>query len=169
MTEEQEYLFGLVAEIDQICRKHHITYYFMAGTLIGALRHEGFLPWDDDADIFMTNAEFARFVKACETDLPPSRALRVPGRDLTYSNNFPRYVSTQTTAIHSTQVLAEGDVCGDVIDIFVLDPIADGQEVLDAYTHDLMIYSDVLSASACYARRYGIDPQEVEQALSLDQ
>ena len=169
MTEEQEYLFGLVAEIDQICRKHHITYYFMAGTLIGALRHEGFLPWDDDADIFMTNAEFARFVKACETDLPPHRALRVPGRDLTYSNNFPRYVSTQTTAIHSTQVLAEGDVCGDVIDIFVLDPIADGQEVLDAYTHDLMIYSDVLSASACYARRYGIDPQEVEQALSLDQ
>lgn len=169
MTEEQEYLFGLVGEIDQICRKHGITYYFMAGTLIGALRHEGFLPWDDDADIFMTNAEFARFVKACETDLPPHRALRVPGRDLDYTNNFPRYVSTQTTAIHSSQVLGEGDVCGDVIDIFVLDPIADGQEALDAYTHDLMIYSDVLSASACYARRYGIAAEEVEQALRLDQ
>lgn len=168
MTENQKHLFDLVCEIDAICRNNGIEYHFMAGTLIGAIRHEGFLPWDDDADIFMTYAEFQKFVKACETDLPENRALMVPGKTMNYTNNFPRYIALDSTAIHSSQVLSPDDALGTVIDIFVLDPIKDGQENWDAYTRDLMIYCDVTCYAAPYARRYGVSAEELQAAFDLE-
>lgn len=49
--------------IDQFCREHGISYSLYAGTAIGAVRHHGFIPWDDDIDICMTRAELNRFRK----------------------------------------------------------------------------------------------------------
>ena len=49
--------------IDKICRKNDIIYYIMGGTALGAVRHGGFIPWDDDLDIFMTPSEYAKFKK----------------------------------------------------------------------------------------------------------
>lgn len=54
--------------IDQLCRRHGITYYIMGGTALGAIRHGGFIPWDDDLDIFMTPGEYAKFKVAFEQD-----------------------------------------------------------------------------------------------------
>ena len=59
----------LLQEVDRICRNHEIGYRIAAGTLLGAVRHGGFIPWDDDADVHFTRDEYDRFCKACETDL----------------------------------------------------------------------------------------------------
>ena len=50
--------------IDQVCRKYGIVYYIMGGTALGAVRHGGFIPWDDDLDIFMTPQEYEKFTEA---------------------------------------------------------------------------------------------------------
>jgi len=63
----------LLCEVDRICRKCGITYRIVAGTLLGAVRHGGFIPWDDDADIAFLRAEYEQFRIACEAELDTSR------------------------------------------------------------------------------------------------
>lgn len=63
----------LLLEADRICRKCGIHYNIIAGTLLGAVRHGGFIPWDDDADIALLRGEYEKFRRACETELDTSR------------------------------------------------------------------------------------------------
>lgn len=63
----------LLCEVDRICRKCNITYRIISGTLIGAVRHKGFIPWDDDADVGFLRCEYEQFREACKTELDTSR------------------------------------------------------------------------------------------------
>ena len=64
----QETEFGILCVMDQFCEEHGIHYSLYAGTALGAVRHGGFIPWDDDVDIAMTRTEFDRFCKAWMRD-----------------------------------------------------------------------------------------------------
>lgn len=59
----------ILKEIRTICEKHGITYYIDCGTLLGAVRHKGFIPWDDDIDVVMPYKEYMRFLKIAEEEL----------------------------------------------------------------------------------------------------
>ena len=59
----------LLCEVDRICRKNGIHYNIIAGTLLGAVRHSGYIPWDDDADVALLRDEYDRFVEAVKKDL----------------------------------------------------------------------------------------------------
>ncbi len=59
----------LLQEVDRICKKCDIHYAIIAGTLLGAVRHGGFIPWDDDADVALLRPEYEKFRKACMTEL----------------------------------------------------------------------------------------------------
>ena len=58
----QQVLLGILKEADRFCRAHDIRYSLAGGTLLGALRHQGFIPWDDDADLIMPRPDYERFV-----------------------------------------------------------------------------------------------------------
>lgn len=57
----QDVEFGILQDVDEFCKKHGVSYSLYAGTALGALRHKGFIPWDDDVDVAMTRTEFDRF------------------------------------------------------------------------------------------------------------
>ena len=61
-------ILEIMKYIDSLCRKNGIVYYIMGGTALGAVRHGGFIPWDDDLDIFMTPSEYEKFKRAFEAE-----------------------------------------------------------------------------------------------------
>ena len=63
-------MLEILIAVDKICRKHHIDYFLDSGTLIGAVRHKGFIPWDDDLDIAIRREDFPRLQKALKEELP---------------------------------------------------------------------------------------------------
>ncbi len=69
---------AILVEIDRICRKHHIDYWLESGTLLGAVRHSGFIPWDDDIDVGMMLPEVERFKQVAPNELPETMVLQTP-------------------------------------------------------------------------------------------
>lgn len=63
----------MLVEVDRICKKCNIHYNIIAGTLLGAIRHGGYIPWDDDADVALLRPEYEKFRKACKTELDTTR------------------------------------------------------------------------------------------------
>jgi lipopolysaccharide cholinephosphotransferase len=84
----QNVLLELLQEIDQVCQKHGFTYYLYYGTLLGAIRHHGFIPWDDDADIIMPRHDYERFLEVARIELPARYFVQDYRSDPYYRNPF---------------------------------------------------------------------------------
>lgn len=69
LKEHQKTMLNLLHEVERICQKHHISYMLFAGTLLGSVRHQGFIPWDDDLDIIMLRPEYERFLEIAPKEL----------------------------------------------------------------------------------------------------
>ncbi|MBQ1434714.1 MAG: LicD family protein [Clostridia bacterium] len=74
----QSLLFRMMCEVDDICRRNNIMYFLGGGTLLGAVREHGFIPWDDDVDLMMLRDDFERFLEAARRELPPELFLQTP-------------------------------------------------------------------------------------------
>ena len=155
MTEKQKYLLKLFREVDEICREHNLRYVLAGGSLIGALRHEGFVPWDDDVDLYMPRSDWEKFIEICKTELPPDREIQCSEVDRNYTNSFPRYASTNTCAIHKSQIIGK-DCGGEIIDILTLDPVPADDKEYEKYRTHMMIYSDLINISVGYSDRWEI-------------
>lgn len=69
LKQTHEIQVELLEQLDRICRKHGIKYMISDGTLLGAVRHKGFIPWDDDVDVSMERSEYERFCQICQQEL----------------------------------------------------------------------------------------------------
>ena len=84
LRRQQLRMLELLVEVDRICRKHGIRYWLSSGTLIGAARHKGFIPWDDDLDIEMLLPDYKRLMKVLQQELPDTMALQSVDTDPNY-------------------------------------------------------------------------------------
>lgn len=84
LRRQQERMMDLLMEVDRICKKHDIKYWLSSGTLLGAVRHKGFIPWDDDLDIEMLLPDYNRLMAILPTELPDTMALQSLDTDPNY-------------------------------------------------------------------------------------
>ncbi len=66
-------ILGIMKDLDELCMSNGIEYYLLGGSAIGAIRHQGFIPWDDDLDIMMTANNYERFLDVCRTQLDKNK------------------------------------------------------------------------------------------------
>lgn len=65
----QNKILKIAVYLDEFCKKYDITYYLMGGSALGAVRHQSFIPWDDDYDVFMTYDNYLKFIDECKTNI----------------------------------------------------------------------------------------------------
>ena len=155
MTKKQEGLLTLLCEVDEICRRHGLRYVMAGGSLIGVVRHEGFIPWDDDIDIYMPRDDWYEFVRLSATELPADRMVECVECDREYTNTFARYGSTDSCSIHKHQIIGN-DKAGEIIDVLTLDPIPAGSRKYKKYRNLMMIYSELVNLNSVFCDRWEI-------------
>ena len=69
LRKAQLIMLDMLIEFDAICKKHQLQYWLDSGTLLGAVRHQGFIPWDDDIDICMERNDYQKFIQICSQEL----------------------------------------------------------------------------------------------------
>lgn len=123
----QQLELKIAIEVKRICEKNGIKYFLIGGTLLGAVRHGGFIPWDDDMDIGMMREEYNRFLNICKTDLGSEFFLQTWDTDPEYPFSFAKIRLKGTRFVEEFASEVKGRENGIFIDIFPFDAVPDGQ------------------------------------------
>lgn len=127
LSDIQKKLLEILIEIDKVCEQYGIKYLLDSGTMLGAVRHKGFIPWDDDLDIIMVRDDYERFIKVVNKTLPDKFTFQCIENTPDYPYNFGKVFNTQTKFIEgTTQNL---DIChGMYVDVFPMDYVDDSNK-----------------------------------------
>lgn len=92
--------FEMLLDIDKVCKKHNIEYYLYYGSVLGAVRHDGFIPWDDDIDIALKYDDYLKLLKYLEEDLDPKKYyVQTYNKEKNYYLLFAKLRNIQTTLV----------------------------------------------------------------------
>lgn len=149
----------ILQQIDCICQRNNIEYFASSGTLLGAIRHGGFIPWDDDIDIEMKRVDYERFLKAAEAELPDWYKISSPTRDSKWNVPFSRVSNTHIIPLKG-ELLQQfhGFPMQVGIDIFPIDylPVTQSEE-------DLMV--NLFRAASMLALSWNKDEMSEEEKM----
>lgn len=125
----QEAMLGNLKFIHEFCEKHELTYYIAYGTLLGAIRHKGFIPWDDDNDVWMPREDFDKFVKLCNNGALEGTPFVLCSREKTknYPYGIPRLSNMNYAYIVTNKWEPQFDI-GIFTDIYPLDNYCDDEK-----------------------------------------
>lgn len=121
----QAVLMNMLSDIDAICTENDISYVLGGGSCLGAVRHHGFIPWDDDVDLIMLREDWTRFREAFESRFSERYFINEPGLVQGYDNAFPRVVLKGTQFRDISDFNTER--CGVFVDIFFADAVPDSR------------------------------------------
>lgn len=138
-----------LAVLDGVCRENGIKYALCFGGLLGAIRHRGFIPWDNDVDVVMFEPDYLKLQQlALEGKLPEGYTLVDRATERDYPLLFGRFVDTRTSCPLSTSAF-NGGTNGLFVDVFVLYPLADNPQEREEEITDFLVWEELL----CWVKR----------------
>ncbi len=93
------FLLGMLGDIVKVLEKYHLRYFVGGGSCLGAIRHHGFIPWDDDLDINMPRDDYEQFVSVFESELGDKYELNAPNYSTEVISRFPKILAKNTRYI----------------------------------------------------------------------
>lgn len=154
-------LLEMVSDLDKFCKEHNIDYVLCAGNVIGAVRHQGFIPWDDDLDVQMTRDNYDKFLSAYKNN--DKYFLQKDNKD--YPLQFSKLRANNTTFIEDIPYRRKYKNIhqGVFIDIFPVDKVAKNkyQAKLQA------VFSNILITQAVLLRGYPKSHMSLRKAIVL--
>ena len=121
IQELRQIQMGILDEVHRFCESHNLRYFLSSGTLIGAVRHKGYIPWDDDIDIYMPRKDYEEFLQIYHDKNGVYRAIN-PQVESHYYYTFAKVVDLRTKMVETD---TEGYEIGVYMDIFPVDYVPD--------------------------------------------
>lgn len=140
----------LLAEFDRVCKKHGLTYFADGGTLLGAVRHQGFIPWDDDIDVIMYREDYEQLALIAEQEFQHPYFFQSPHTDPGLVMGGSRLRNSNTTLVSDFDHKRPFQNKGIFIDIFILDNLPDSVLQLKLYRRVLKCYWRLLRYASYY-------------------
>lgn len=123
-------MLDMLVEIDRVCKKHNIKYFASSGTMLGAIRHKGFIPWDDDIDIMMMREDYEKLCEVAADEFHSPYFFQTEWTDRGSLRGHAQLRNSMTTGILSSEYERDLRINqGIFIDIFPMDAIPDNKEV----------------------------------------
>lgn len=146
MTEMQSMLLDMFQYYHEFCRENHLTYYALGGTTLGAVRHQGFIPWDDDIDVGMPRRDYQRFIEMREKFRSDRYVLEPPDYKNKATYLYCKIYDTATLLIENQHYR---QARGIYLDVFPLDGIGQTREEGEKNHHKLAVKMDLFYLRAC--------------------
>lgn len=126
----------LLAEFIKVCEKYHLTYYALGGTLLGAVRHQGFIPWDDDIDLLMPRKDYNKLLEIGSKEFQNPYFFSTPETEYRFWRTHVQIRNSDTTGAAKDDEHRNNNK-GIFIDVFPLDTVPDTKEQRDAHRKQL--------------------------------
>lgn len=131
MTDIQEKALSILKALVNLLEKHNLNYCLAFGTLLGAVRHQGFIPWDDDIDIFMPREDYNKLVNLAESEIPYPYKLHEITRQDDYFELYAKFVDTSIHIQLVEQQRRKGNDKYLWVDVFPLDALPADTKVIE--------------------------------------
>lgn len=140
----------LLARFQEVCKQHNLRYFAAGGTLLGAIRHKGYIPWDDDVDVVMLREDYDKLLQIAPTAFAEPYFFQTSYNDKKYSRGIAQLRNSNTTGILMSEKGKFPFNQGIFIDIFPLDALPDDPKKRAAQVKKIRFWNKMLAMTVRY-------------------